>query len=109
MAARSERRRFNHPYPVVIEALENALPYARFRVESTDVERGKVVARTSWSLLSLGEVVTVHVGADDATSTSVVVDSSLRTFGISRWAHPRAFRKVWEALEHYLRYYYERV
>jgi hypothetical protein len=109
MAARSATKRFGHPYPVVVEACINALPTHGFRLRSADETAGVIEAERGWSRWSFGEVLTIHVGADDSTATSVVVDSSLKSLGFATKAHPRNFADVYAALESYLSFYYGRV
>lgn len=101
--------RFGHPYPVVVEACINALPTHGFRLRSADEANGTIEIERGWSRWSLGEVVTVHVGADDSTATSIVLDSSLKSLGFAKKVHPRNFTTIFSALESYLSYYFGRV
>ncbi len=109
MAARSEPRRFGHPYPVVVEACINALPTHGFRLRTADEAKGVIEIERGWSRWSCGEVITIHIGAEDSTSTSMVLDSSLKSLGFATRAHPRNFAAVFAALDSYLSFYYGRV
>jgi hypothetical protein len=105
--ARSEPRVYMQPYPAVFDALVAVLGAERWHLVSAERSAGRISAYTRATWRSWGEDLTAYVGAVNATSTTVVIDSTLRGAGLVGWGvHQRNFAKAFGALDRYLGYYY---
>lgn len=99
MGARSAIHEVDQPYPVVFDALVQALPTRGFRIESVEPHRGRIGLRTR------NHRVVLAVGAIDAITTEWVATSEQR-FAIVPDRHERLFAAVEDALASYLDAYY---
>jgi hypothetical protein len=105
---RSRPRRYPHPYPAVFDALVAILPTEGCTLREADRYSGRITARARGGWRSFGSDLTIYVGAEDATATTVVIDSTPRLGLISGSGHERSFSRVLAALDRYLAYYYPR-
>jgi hypothetical protein len=104
---RSDPRTYMQPYPAVFDALVSVLNAERWHLMSTERSTGRITAYTRPTWRSWGEDLTAYVGAVSSTSTTVVIDSSLRGAGFIGWGvHQRNFTRAFAALDRYLGYYY---
>jgi hypothetical protein len=92
----------------VFDALVAVLPAEGCTLREADRYSGRITARTRGSWRSLGSQLSIYVGAVDATTTSVVIDSTLRLGLVPGGSHERSFTRVLGALDRYLAYYYPR-
>lgn len=99
MGARSEVEVVDQPWPVVYDALVQALPTAGFRVTRLDPERGRIELDTR------NTRVTIAVGAIDAI-TSEWIATAEQKIGILPDRHERQFATIRESLHRYLATYY---
>ena len=99
MGARSDIQTVDQPWPVVFDALVQALPTEGFRITGTDAARGHIDVETRNSRLRIA------VGAVDAI-TSEWVATSEQKIGIVPDRHERHFASIGHALARYLAAYY---
>ena len=99
MGARSDLEVVDQPWPVVYDALVQALPTSGFRITAVDPRRGHIDVETRNSRLRIA------VGAIDAITTEWVATSEQK-IGIVPDRHERHFASIRDALERYLATYY---
>src|SRR3954470_13548474 len=100
--ASSQPATYPFPYQVVFDAFVHAIPLASMKVVLADPARGVIQATTSVSLSTWGERVSVRIGANNAESTTAVIDSDLK-FGLVAWGkHDRNFTNLFNAVNQVL-------
>jgi len=99
---------YPYTYAAVMDALPRILPSLGFQVVSQDMATGMVKIRGGGgNLMSVGESLTIRVGTNHPSYSTVQVDSGVR-LGVMTYARTTTnFNNIFNLLTQYLDQYYQ--
>ena len=93
----TDARTFSAPYQQTFDAVVQTLPLSKFTVNAADPANGTIQASSGLSMGSWGETISLRVGAVDAATTTVTVESGAK-FGMTYGKNKRNVAKILDAL-----------